>query len=161
MIYVIDDDGAIASVLDLILTAEGFSVDVFLTGREAVRQLDRKVPDVVLLDYMLPGENIEKVIARIRDVAGKNLPIILMSAHLGAQKEMQKLSLSDFLAIESRRHKSKKYTVSNNVTPKKPNSSAITAKMLSPATSGRYWNFCKLCPYPLPKNPPEPTASSA
>ena len=44
--------------------------------------------------------------------------------------------------------------------PIKPNSSAATAKIESPIGSGRYENFCTLCPNPFPLNSPEPMAMS-
>ena len=45
-----------------------------------------------------------------------------------------------------------KYKQMIKVVPKKPNSSPITAKIESPCGSGKYLNFCKLCPKPFPQN---------
>lgn len=45
--------------------------------------------------------------------------------------------------------------------PKKPNFSAIIAKIESLAASGKYPKACTPCPSPFPNTPPEPTVTKA
>jgi two-component system response regulator MprA len=52
---VVEDDGAIASVVRLALTVEGFAVEVVPDGRAGLAAASPDPPDLVVLDWLLPG----------------------------------------------------------------------------------------------------------
>jgi two-component system, OmpR family, phosphate regulon response regulator PhoB len=54
-VLVVDDDGAVRSVLRRGLEAQGFVVDEAADGAEALERVPDSRPDVVLLDLMMPG----------------------------------------------------------------------------------------------------------
>jgi two-component system, OmpR family, phosphate regulon response regulator PhoB len=54
-VLVVDDDGAVRSVLRRGLEAQGFVVDEAADGAEALQRVPESRPDVVLLDLMMPG----------------------------------------------------------------------------------------------------------
>ena len=54
-ILLVEDDEAIAAFVATALEREGYSVACVTTGREALSHIDSHVPDLVLLDLMLPG----------------------------------------------------------------------------------------------------------
>ncbi len=74
-ILIIDDDPHIGNVLEEALTAEGYGVSRAYSGTEALLLLERKRPDLVLLDLMLPGLSGEEVLPKIQGI-----PVMVMSA---------------------------------------------------------------------------------
>jgi two-component system, chemotaxis family, chemotaxis protein CheY len=53
-VLVVDDDPDILDALSEILEVEGYQVDRARNGREALQRLEHKLPDLVLLDLMMP-----------------------------------------------------------------------------------------------------------
>lgn len=74
-ILVIDDDVHIGNLLEEALSREGYRVMRAYSGTEAVLLLSRSVPDLVLLDLMLPGLSGEEVLPKLRGI-----PTIVVSA---------------------------------------------------------------------------------
>ena len=56
-ILLIDDDEWIRDSLKLFLDAEGCMLDAFETGEEAIRAVQEKHYDIIIVDYRLPGIN--------------------------------------------------------------------------------------------------------
>ncbi|MEM9105197.1 MAG: response regulator, partial [Pseudomonadota bacterium] len=54
-ITVVEDEEALSVLLRYNLEAEGYEVDTVLRGDEAEMQLQERVPDLLILDWMLPG----------------------------------------------------------------------------------------------------------
>lgn len=77
-ILVVDDDGALAEMITIMLRQEGFDPHTAMTGFDALDMLERVSPDLVLLDVMLPGIDGIDVCARIRETSG--VPIIMLTA---------------------------------------------------------------------------------
>ncbi|MDN5758756.1 MAG: response regulator transcription factor [Tomitella sp.] len=77
-ILVVDDDAALAEMLTIVLEAEGFEPSVVGDGVEAMPQLRRFRPDLVLLDLMLPGMNGIDVCRAIR--AESTVPVVMLTA---------------------------------------------------------------------------------
>ncbi|WP_375455375.1 phosphate regulon transcriptional regulator PhoB, partial [uncultured Methylobacterium sp.] len=80
-ILIVEDEEALTTLLRYNLEAEGFAVDAAARGDEAELRLQEQVPDLILLDWMLPGlsgiELCRRVRAR-RETA--SLPIIMLTA---------------------------------------------------------------------------------
>ena len=55
-ILVVEDEDAIAAFVATALEREGYTVARVRTGREALSHVQSSVPDLVLLDLMLPGD---------------------------------------------------------------------------------------------------------
>jgi two-component system phosphate regulon response regulator PhoB len=69
-ILVVEDEPDIAKVLAHVLAQEGFRVNVAATGQEAVDEVHRKPPDLMILDLMLPDFNGFEVLKMLRDSNG-------------------------------------------------------------------------------------------
>src|SRR5262245_28669648 len=65
-ILLVDDDPAILRLLDVNFRMEGFEVDATSHGEEALATAARDVPDVVVLDLMLPGMDGREILRRRR-----------------------------------------------------------------------------------------------
>jgi putative two-component system response regulator len=81
VILVVDDDPGVRSLLQRMLTAEGYHVTAVGSAGEATRVMERRLPDVVVLDVMMPGEDGPTFCSRLRaDPATAHLPVILLTA---------------------------------------------------------------------------------
>lgn len=78
MVLLVDDDAALVRFLSDRLRRDGFEVVAAGTGAEALRALDERWPDLVVLDLMLPDLDGERVAEEIKRRA--DLPIIVLSA---------------------------------------------------------------------------------
>lgn len=77
-ILVVDDDAAIRSVLQNLLLESGFEVSCAANGKEALWQISREVPDLVVIDIIMPEkEGIETIFELRKNYYG--LEIIAMS----------------------------------------------------------------------------------
>jgi diguanylate cyclase (GGDEF)-like protein len=80
-ILVVDDDADIARFIEINLALEGFAVDVAANGAQALATIAEGVPDLVLLDVMMPDLDGIEVCRRLRAApATANLPVILLTA---------------------------------------------------------------------------------
>ena len=81
-ILVCDDIVDNSLLLQLVLVAAGYTVDVAYSGKAALEKIELKIPDLLLLDFMMPGMNGYQVIQHIKQESPQYFfPIILMSAH--------------------------------------------------------------------------------
>jgi len=77
-VLIIEDDDNIAELLRLYLEKDGFTVAIAENGAVGVAEFERFVPDLVLLDIMLPVMDGWSVCREIR--ATSNVPIIMLTA---------------------------------------------------------------------------------
>jgi two-component system phosphate regulon response regulator PhoB len=76
-----EDEDALATLLQYNLEKEGYDVAVASDGEEGMLQVDERTPDLILLDWMLPKLSGIEVCRRIRGRAEtRNLPIIMLTA---------------------------------------------------------------------------------
>lgn len=97
-VCVVDDDLSIGEVISAMLEIEGYHVNFYKSGREGLDFVKENKPDLVLLDYFLPGESAEDIVKNLRSAAGDSLPIILMSASRQAEQAASELEVSEFIA---------------------------------------------------------------
>jgi DNA-binding response OmpR family regulator len=65
-VLLLEDDPSMQRLVSTLLEREGFRVDVYLTGNDAMHALDRDKYDVLLLDLMMPHEGGMSVIRHLR-----------------------------------------------------------------------------------------------
>ena len=85
-IAVIDDDSHIGDMLTEVLQREGYEVLRAYSGTEALLLLERKRPDLILLDLMLPGLSGEEVLPKIQGI-----PVIVVSAKVDVSDKVRVL----------------------------------------------------------------------
>ncbi|MBN2296304.1 MAG: response regulator [Pirellulales bacterium] len=80
-ILIVEDEEEIQELLRYNLLKEGFKVCCALDGEEAIRIVATKLPDLILLDLMLPGKSGLEVCALFRaEKRTKNVPIVMLTA---------------------------------------------------------------------------------
>lgn len=90
LILVVDDEAQILRFLGHALDAAGYDTCTAASGAEALRQVDARRPDLLILDLGLPDTDGKSVIETIRRSSG--LPIIVLSAR---DQEMEKIMALD------------------------------------------------------------------
>ena len=80
-ILIIDDDIYIGDALEEVLTREGYGVTRAYSGTEALLVLSHAMPDLILLDLMLPGLKGEELLPLLKKEEGsQGIPVIVLSA---------------------------------------------------------------------------------
>ena len=80
-ILVIEDDDAISTLIQYNLEKEGYDVAVAGDGEEGLMQSEERLPDLVVLDWMLPKVSGIEVCRRLRSrPESRNVPIIMLTA---------------------------------------------------------------------------------
>ncbi len=80
-VLVVEDEEALSALLEYNLSREGFSVSTCPDGDEAVLTIEEDPPDLVLLDWMLPGLSGIEICRRIRARADlREMPVIMLTA---------------------------------------------------------------------------------
>ncbi|MDH3830409.1 MAG: phosphate regulon transcriptional regulator PhoB [Gammaproteobacteria bacterium] len=80
-ILIVDDDPAIREMISLALTSGGYEVQQAGNTMDARQAIARQIPDLVLLDWMLPGQSgFEFARSLQRNASFKQVPIIMLTA---------------------------------------------------------------------------------
>ena len=92
---VVDDEEHITEMLAMGLGYNGFDVERTASGREALDAIERRRPDLVVLDVMLPDLDGFEVARRLRqsEGAGTRIPIIFLTARDTTQDKIEGLRL--------------------------------------------------------------------
>ena len=77
-ILVVEDDRNISDLIQMYLVKEGFEVRIAADGGKAIAEFQKSVPDLILLDIMLPVMDGWAVGAKIRETS--KVPIIMLTA---------------------------------------------------------------------------------
>lgn len=85
----IDDDAEVTEMISVMLSLEGFEVSTAHSVFEGMKALSDTLPDIVLLDVMMPGVDGMQFCAALRDSnETAQIPVIFVSA-LGGQKDLE------------------------------------------------------------------------
>ena len=81
LVYIVEDDRNIREIQHYALKNSGFDVQGFECGKELYQALEQKIPNLILLDIMLPEEDGLEILARLRNQsATARIPIIMVTA---------------------------------------------------------------------------------
>jgi DNA-binding NtrC family response regulator len=94
-ILIVDDEPFNLDLLEQELTDRGYVVERAHDGGEALRKNEALRPDVVLLDYMMPGLNGLDVMQEIRN-GESDVPIVMMTAHGSIEVAVRAMKLGAF-----------------------------------------------------------------
>ncbi len=81
LVYIVEDDTSIRELEMYALKNANFSVVGFEEGTSFLKELDKKIPDIILLDIMLPQGDGLQLLSQIRNTAQySNIPVIMVTA---------------------------------------------------------------------------------
>jgi DNA-binding response OmpR family regulator len=90
-VLVVEDDRTVAEVVTRYLEREGFAVESVGDGQEALARADAQLPDLVVLDIMLPGLDGLEVCRRLRSRAP--IPVVMLTARGSEEDKVLGLEL--------------------------------------------------------------------
>jgi two-component system response regulator VicR len=80
-IMVVDDEPDLVDVVKLILESDGYTVVTASSGQEALDKIPAEMPDLVLLDIIMPKMDGWEVFSRIKgNPKTQNIPVIMLTA---------------------------------------------------------------------------------
>lgn len=90
LIYVVEDEESIRELISASLSVAGFLVNGFSSSKEFYKALCVKLPELILLDIMLPEETGYEILKKIRkNVDYRKVPVIFLTAK---SKEIDKVT---------------------------------------------------------------------
>lgn len=93
-VLVVEDEPDIAALVAYQLTREGFRVETAGTGPDALQAVARDIPDLVVLDRMLPGLSGDDVLRRLKaEPVTANTPVLVLTARREQDDRIQGLEM--------------------------------------------------------------------
>lgn len=81
LIYIVEDDSSIREIETIALKNSGHEVAAFENAKTFFRQMEKIIPDLLVLDIMLPDEDGNTIVSRLRkNKETRKLPIIMVTA---------------------------------------------------------------------------------
>ena len=99
-VLVVEDETDIAALLAYQLTKEGYRVETAGNGTDALTAVHREVPDLVILDRMLPGIPGDEVLRSLKaDPATRPVPVLVLTAKREQEERIKgfELGADDYL----------------------------------------------------------------
>lgn len=80
-IYCVEDDSSIRDLICYTMNSSGFTAEGFECGTDFFDKINKVLPDIVLLDLMLPGMDGMQILQKLRsEAATEKIPVIILSA---------------------------------------------------------------------------------
>lgn len=95
VVMIIDDEQAIRLFLEATLEDEGYSIVTFADGGSSLDWLERSVPDLILLDLMLPDMSGIQVLEKAKQLYS-HIPIVMITAYSQTDSAVQAMKLDAF-----------------------------------------------------------------
>ena len=81
LIYLLEDDESIRKLVIYALNSQGYEAEGFEAHELFWSAMEKQLPELILLDIMLPGEDGISILKRIRrDALTKDIPVIMLTA---------------------------------------------------------------------------------
>ena len=87
-ILVVDDEVAIVQFVIETLEDEGYSARPAYSGVQALAALDEAIPDLVLLDWLMPGISGNALLAHLQARGREKVPVVVMTADTQAAQAL-------------------------------------------------------------------------
>jgi DNA-binding response OmpR family regulator len=100
-VLVIDDDPTVQRLTEYVLKKSGYVVVTAANGLDGLRKAKAEIPDLIILDVMLPGLDGFEVCERLRqDHSTASIPVLMMSAKAQASDDAtaHTVGASEYLA---------------------------------------------------------------
>lgn len=97
-VLVVEDDQSVRETLGMVLESFEYGVRLVGCGKEALVQLEKEWPDVLLLDLTLDGMTGEELFEKIQNRFGRTPPTVVLSAVQHGEKRTEHMHGVHFLA---------------------------------------------------------------
>lgn len=100
-ILVVDDEPLLRRLLRSMLERGGFDVDEAQNGRDALSKIQRKIPDLLIVDYMMPEMDGPDICRAVREQSNTaHVPVIMLSARTDERTERVSLEAGADLCLQ-------------------------------------------------------------
>lgn len=97
-ILLIEDDKSIVEIISQFISEEGYAIKSYTDGNKIKYKLRKFKPDLLLIDFLLPGKNGDEVIKTVRNCeSSRHLPIVMIAANLIYKKRAIVAGANEFL----------------------------------------------------------------
>ena len=79
LVMIIDDDDSVRELLEFIVKKEGFKVDSAADGEEGLNKIRSLLPNLVILDLMLPRYGGFEVLRQLQNAETGHIPIVIIT----------------------------------------------------------------------------------
>lgn len=79
-ILIAEDEPNLLNALKIKLTLDGYEVIGCSDGRDAIKMIDIEKPDLIITDIMLPYASGLEIVAKVKQMNGSQVPIIVLSS---------------------------------------------------------------------------------
>lgn len=98
-IHILEDDKDIGFIIEFLLRDEGYELQLSSTFKEMKSKLKDSIPDLFILDVMLPdGNGIEICHDLKHDIFTKHIPVIVMSANVRSKQMSETAAPDDYIS---------------------------------------------------------------
>jgi DNA-binding response OmpR family regulator len=101
LILVVDDDDSVRELLEFLVRKEGFKVQTAADGEEGITMIQKLLPDLVILDLMLPRYGGFEILRQLQMGDTSRIPIIIVTGRYTdrttAEMIRQESNVMDFL----------------------------------------------------------------
>jgi len=98
-IHILEDDQEIRNVIEILLSEEGFELQLSSSFAELKKNIQDAMPDLFLLDVMLPDGNGAEICEDLKtDIFTKHIPIIVMSAQNNSEQKAIDAFADDYIS---------------------------------------------------------------
>ena len=81
-IIAVDDDREVREIMTFVLSRHGFQVETASSGQQLQHLLNLQLPDLIILDVMMPGEDGYHICRSLRDdPRTQHIPVMIITAH--------------------------------------------------------------------------------
>ena len=89
-ILLVEDDVFVSDIYHRKLTQDGYDVDLANNGLEAIKALEKNIPDLIVLDILMPYMDGREVLEKLKEnKKWKDIPVIMLT-NLSEKDEMEK-----------------------------------------------------------------------
>ena len=97
-ILLADDDQEVQDIVKIILEKEGYAVSVAKDGNETLNAVKKDKPDLIILDYLMPGLSGVEVLNVLKSTDdSKNIPVLMVTAHPTEKQKALDAGAVDFI----------------------------------------------------------------
>jgi DNA-binding response OmpR family regulator len=79
LVLIVDDDESVRELIEFVVKKEGFRVEKAADGEEALRKARQLLPDIILLDLMLPKLGGFEILRELQNDETVNIPIVIIT----------------------------------------------------------------------------------
>ncbi|MDE1976737.1 MAG: response regulator [Elusimicrobia bacterium] len=101
LVLIVDDDESIVDLMEHVVRKEGFRTERATDGKEALSKAQALKPDLILLDFLLPGMDGHAVVRALRESGSGHIPVVAVTGqHLDQERQealRREPAVKDFL----------------------------------------------------------------